>query len=101
MRDTSGATIRFNQIFSNGGLGIDHADPTGASDAPFLFNIVSNSTTTKISGAKNTSFAGQATDTIDVYANSVCDPSGAGEGARSWEVSPQPPARAPATSPVR
>jgi CSLREA domain-containing protein len=81
VRDISGATIRFNHIFSNGGLGIDHANPTGASDAPFFTSVVSNSTSTTVSGNVNHVFSGTGTDTIDVYTNSACDTGGSGEGA--------------------
>jgi CSLREA domain-containing protein len=89
----TGNALVANQIFNNGGLGIDlgadgptpndgAGDPdTGANDLqnfPFLLSAVSNGATTNVStlfvSKTNSAF------TLHFYSSPSCDPSGAGEG---------------------
>ncbi|HXD31085.1 MAG TPA: Calx-beta domain-containing protein, partial [Pyrinomonadaceae bacterium] len=90
----SGNSIRGNAIFSNGRLGIDidggevtPNDPgdvdTGGNNRqnfPVLSSVTTNASQTMIAGTLNSSAS--TTFTIDFYANSTCDSSGFGEGAR-------------------
>jgi CSLREA domain-containing protein len=88
----AGNDLRGNTLFDNGGLGLnlgsdavtpnDVGDPdTGANNLqnfPVLFRAVPGATSTLIdafiNSAANTAFA------IEVFSNTACDPSGAGEG---------------------
>lgn len=73
--------IRFNNIFSNGGLGLDDGTTAANTGAPLLASAVASSTNTTVSLQLNRGvFAGTFTSTVDFYANDSCDPSGFGEG---------------------
>jgi hypothetical protein len=90
----SGNSIRGNSIFSNGRLGIDldndGVTPNDLGDGdtgsnkkqnfPLITAVSADSFQTSISGTLNST--PNTTFTVDFYANSVCDPSGNGEGAR-------------------
>ena len=73
----TGNQVRNNAIFSNGGLGIDL--PTVNAGVPVL-TAATAGTSTNVTGTlqntPNTSFV------LDFFSNSVCDPSGFGEGQR-------------------
>ncbi|HEX8473050.1 MAG TPA: Calx-beta domain-containing protein [Pyrinomonadaceae bacterium] len=91
---TEGNTIRRNNIFSNGGLGID-IDETGPNpndvgdgdiggndrqNFPIINTVTTNGTTTTITGTLNSK--PNLNYSIDFFTNSACDPSLHGEGAR-------------------
>ncbi len=69
-------SVRRNSIFSNFDLGIANYGYA----APIITSSVSDGTATTIKGTLTS--AANASFTIDFYANSTCDPSGYGEGAR-------------------
>ena len=87
----TGVTIRYNKIFDNDGLGIalnfssvqnnDSGDTDGGANEGQNYPVLSSATETVVSGTldseANTAY------TIDVYTNSLCDPSGHGE-AETW-----------------
>jgi hypothetical protein len=89
---TPQATIRFNSIYNNGGLGIDLGgngvtandtkDPDGGPNSlqnfPVLTNVMTNGTVTSITGTLNSTPG--TTFTIDYYSSPTADPSGYGEG---------------------
>jgi CSLREA domain-containing protein len=82
------ASVRFNQIFANGGLGIDvdapgvtpndFLDQSGGPNFPVLNQVTSTSSTVTIQGSLR-SKAGKSF-TLDFYSSPTCDPSGNGEG---------------------
>lgn len=90
----NGNSIRGNSIFSNGRLGIDldggEVTPNDSGDPdsggnnlqnfPVISSVSTNATQTMIGGSLNSTAS--TTFTIDFYANSICDFSGFGEGAR-------------------
>lgn len=74
---SSGNSILGNSIHDNAGLGIDGSNPPSA---PLLSSAVSDQQLT-ISGSFNSSSA-SSTFLLQFFANTVADPSGAGEGQR-------------------
>jgi CHRD domain/Calx-beta domain len=90
----NGNLIRRNSIFSNRELGLDldnvgvTANDPGDADTggnnrqnfPVISSVSTNASQTIIAGSLNST--ANTTFTIDFYANSVCDSSGFGEGAR-------------------
>jgi len=72
--------IRFNHIFSNDHLGIDHLLPTGTTDAPTLDSVTTNGTSITVTGSVNHGLSGLTTDIVDVYVGDACDGSAGGEG---------------------
>jgi CSLREA domain-containing protein len=90
----NGNTIRLNNIFSNGALGIDlngdgvtsndpgDADP-GANNSqnyPVITSVTSSEGTTNVQGTLNST--PNTVFSLDLFTNSGCDPNGFGEGAR-------------------
>ncbi|HEX8191139.1 MAG TPA: Calx-beta domain-containing protein [Pyrinomonadaceae bacterium] len=90
----AGNTIRRNNIFSNGALGIEingdgisENDPGDADEGanngqnyPLITSVTSGAGTTTIQGTLNS--IPNTIFSIDFFANSGCDPNGFGEGAR-------------------
>jgi hypothetical protein len=74
-----GNAIKQNSIFANGGLGIELA-PGGNGDqkAPSVNSAVSGGVTTSV--AVSLVSTPSTTFTIELFTNSMCDPSGFGEG---------------------
>ena len=99
---TQNTSIRGNSIYSNGRLGIDispsgvtpndagDADtgPNGRQNFPLITSVVSAGGQTTITGTLNST--PNTTFIVDFYANSVCDSSGNGEGARPFALNPTP-----------
>ena len=99
---TKNISIRGNSVYSNGRLGID-INPSGvtANDAgdvdggpnnrqnfPLITSVVSTAGQTTIAGTLNST--PNTTFVLDFYANSVCDSSGNGEGAKPFALNPAP-----------
>jgi hypothetical protein len=77
----TGNLISQNSIFSNGALGIDQNEADDANNnqpAPVLSSAVLSSGTTTVQGTLTA--APNTTYTVEFFANTVCDPSGFGEG---------------------
>jgi hypothetical protein len=75
-----GNPFRANRIFSNGGVGIDEAGGFNRQTVPVLNFAQEVNAGTNIKGT-----VGGAPNTViglDFFANSLCDPSGSGEGER-------------------
>lgn len=99
---TKGTSIRGNSIFSNGRLGIDISPggvtpndtgdvddgPNNRQNFPVITSVVSAAGQTTITGTLNST--ANTTFILDFYANSVCDSSGHGEGAKPFALNPQP-----------
>jgi hypothetical protein len=75
----TGNAILHNPIFSNGKLGIELTNGGNHNQAaPVLILAVTDSTTTTVQGTLTSS--PNATFAIELFANTVCDPSGYGQG---------------------
>ena len=90
----TGNQIANNQIFDNGGLGIDlggdgvttndgtDADtgPNGLQNFPVLTDVSTTSVTVTLQSTPNASFA------VQLFSNAACDPSGNGEGQNRFDT---------------
>jgi titin len=78
---STGVAIRGNAISANGGLGIRLADGGNANQpAPVLTSATAGGGTVTVTGTL--AAAPTTTYALDFFANTVCDPSGFGEGER-------------------
>ena len=99
---TKGTSIRGNFVYSNGRLGIDISPggvtpndtgdvddgPNNRQNFPLITSVVSTANQTTITGTLNST--ANTTFILDFYANSVCDSSGHGEGAKPFALNTQP-----------
>lgn len=100
--NTKNTSIRGNSIYANGRLGIDlvpsgvtpndagdvDAGPNNLQNFPLITSVVSAAGQTTIAGTLNST--PNTTFVLDFYANSVCDSSGNGEGAKPFALNPAP-----------
>src|SRR5262249_20244924 len=72
----TGDAIRGNSIFSNGNLGIElFRGGNSMQPAPTLTRLTATTIQVSLSGTPSTTYR------FDIFSNTVCDPSGFGEGA--------------------